>query len=65
MKIIIERFRDLQGRVLYRAMDKKDEFLFIHCANGADAVVGAELRDHVTPMLFAHGVTLIEEVDNA
>jgi hypothetical protein len=60
----IERFRDRDNRILNRAADKKYEWLFTHCANGSCAVTTRLLNEHVTPMLFMHGVASVEIVDN-
>jgi len=60
----IERFRDRDNRILNRAADKKNEWLFTHCANGACAVTTRVLNEHVTTMLFLHGIGVVDIVDN-
>lgn len=61
----IERYRTTDNRILNRVFNKKDEWLFIHCANGRSEVTTQVLNRHVAPMLFTHGVIMLEIVDNA
>lgn len=57
----IERFRTFDG-IKIRALDKKDNTLFEHCA-GDKSCSGRKLKQ-VTEMLFIHGVTCVETVDH-
>ena len=60
-KMKIERFRTFEG-IEIRAFDKKDKVLFRHCA-GEDTVPSRDQKK-VHEMLFIHGVTVIETVDD-
>jgi len=61
----IERFRDKKNRIKNRAMSKSGKTLFSHCSNGSDEVSTKVLNAVVVPMLFVHGVSAVEIVDNA
>jgi len=39
------------------------EYLFKHCANGESEVGLVEYKEAVEPLLFAHGVYMIEFID--
>ena len=60
----IERFRNERGGILNRAADKNQRYLFLHCANGMEAVRTKFFNENVKPMLFSHGIMHIEFVDN-
>ena len=60
----IERFRDRDNRILNRAAKTKDQWLFEHCTNGSAAVTTRVLNESVTPMLFLHGIGVVDIVDN-
>jgi len=58
----IKKFR--KGvNIFVRAADRESKFLFEHCANGESMVTTRFYNKHVEPLLFIHGVTIIETVD--
>ena len=59
----IERYRE-NGKILNRAFDKAQEYMFKHCAGGMVAVPTRTYTNDVEPLLQCHGIMIIEIVDN-
>ena len=54
----------LCGCEMYRAMNKKDQIIFSHCANHLTAVGTNTFFEVVEPMLYFHNIKEIKIIDN-